>query len=391
MNAALERFVLRRPIVAIAAFLHLAGVLGTRPLVPLYATELGIGPSEIGVLVALFAVLPLFLSLGAGRWLDVYGSRPMLLSGTLLAGLGLMLPDLLAGRAGLYASQVVTGSASTLFVLAAQRSIGSQSSDAMSRERNVAVFSLGVALASLAGPVPAGFIAERFSFETAFLLLGGVTLLSLPVCSALAKDRPAPAETGGTRPAGNPLHVLGYNPYMGRAFLISALILMAKDMYIAFFPLYAASAGLSAGAIGLIIGLHNGGGVVMRLALLPLVKAFGKNRVVLSSILLGGMLFLVLPVVEGVVLLTLASLGIGMALGLGQPLSISTTIALSPSDKLGHVLGVRLGFNRLTQAVAPLGFSAALLMTGIAGIFVLVGAVLCLGATRLGIPDEQSS
>ncbi|MFP4326590.1 MAG: MFS transporter [Paracoccaceae bacterium] len=381
----------RYPLVAFAAFFHLAGVMGTRPIVPLYATELGIGPAEIGVLVAVFATLPLFLALRAGRWLDIYGSRPMLVAGTLFAGLGLALPELAPGRVGLYASQVVTGSASTLFVLAAQRSVGTLSSEAWARERNVAVFSLGVALASLAGPIPAGFIAERLGHGPAFLALGAVTLLSLPVSLRLSADRPATPAGGAQFPAGNPLRVLTYNPYMGRAFLISSLILMAKDMYVAYFPLYAASLGISAGAIGIIIGLHNGGGVVMRLVLLPMIEMFGKNRVVIVSILLGGLLFVALPFLDGIVLLTLASVGIGLALGLGQPLSISTTIALSPRDKLGEVLGVRLDFNRFTQAAVPLGFGGAVLVTGVAGLFVVVGVLLCLGASRLHIPDEFST
>ncbi|ETX31021.1 MFS transporter [Roseivivax isoporae] len=380
----------RHPLVAFAAFFHLAGVLGTRPIVPLYASELGIGPAEIGVLVALFATLPLFLALRAGRWLDLRGSRSMLITCTIVAALGLALPELMPGRPGLYASQVVTGSASTLFILAAQRSVGALAAEAGARERNVAIFSLGVALASFAGPFPAGFIAETLGYGPSFLMLGGVTLASLLVAVRLPADRPDATPGVAPFPAGNPLRVLGYNPYMGRAFLISSLILMAKDIYVAYFPLHAASIGLSAGTIGVIIGLHNGGGVVMRVALLPLVECFGKNRVVVSSILLGGILFLALPMLDGIVLLTLASIGIGLALGLGQPLSISTTIALSPRDKLGEVLGVRLGFNRFTQAVVPLGFGGAVLVTGVAGVFAVVGAVLCVGATRLRIPDEHS-
>jgi predicted MFS family arabinose efflux permease len=381
----------RFPLVAFAAFFHLVGVIGTRPLMPLYAIELGIGPAEIGVLVAVFATLPLFLALRAGPWLDIYGSRATLLVTTIVAAAGLALPELVPGRAGLYASQVVTGSASTLFILAAQRSVGMIASDSRTRERNVTVFSLGVAMASFAGPIPAGVVGEQLGYAMAFLVMGVFTLLSLAISVRVPPDRPdAPTEPAAVR-IGNPLRVLGYNPFMGRAFLISSLILMAKDMYIAYFPIYASTLGLSASAIGLIIGLHNGGGVVTRLVLLPLVERFGKNRVVIWSILAGGLLFLVLPLVTGMFLLTIASVGIGLALGLGQPLSVSTTIALSPSRKLGEVLGVRLGFNRFTQAVVPLCFGGAVLVTGVAGVFAVVGTLLCVGATRLRIPDEHST
>lgn len=132
---------------------------------------------------------------------------------------------------------MVTGSASTLFILAAQRSVGTLATEAWARERNAAVFNLGVALASLAGPVPARFIGERLGYGPAFLAMGGVTLMSLAVCLRLPPDRPAAPAGSATFPGGTPLRVLAYSPFMGRAFLISSLILMAKYMYVAYFPL----------------------------------------------------------------------------------------------------------------------------------------------------------
>jgi len=313
-----------------------------------------------------------------------------MLWGTLIASFGLILPMLLPGRAGLYGSQLITGSAFTFFILAAQKTVGTQSSNAWVREQKVAVYSMGVALGGFFGPIPAGFLGEFFGYERAFLALGLLMLVALFFTQRLPADPAAQVVSATPERRSNPLQVLAYHQFMGRAFLISSLVLLGKDMYVAYFPIYAVDKGLSASVIGIIIGLHNGGGVVMRSLLLPLTRHFGKNRVVIFSILGSGALFLVLPLFQDPILLTLVSLGIGLGLGLGQPLSMSTTIALSPVGKIGETLGLRLSFNRLTQVVTPLGFGGIVLITGLTGTFTVVGAILLLGSLRLSIPDSET-
>ena len=230
----------------------------------------------------------------------------------------------------------------------------------------------------------------------AFAWLAGVSLFALVLLSVLlasdgaavrALPRPAPAPAGRR----NPLRVFGYNPYLGRAFLIGALILMGKDMYIAYFPLYGIEAGLSATAIGAIIALHNAGGVVMRFFMLPLVRVVGKNRVVIWSVVTSGLFFLLIPVFEDQWYLAAISLAIGLGLGLGQPLAITTTMNLAPPDKVGEVLGFRLMLNRLTQFLAPLGFAGATFLSGASGTFVIIGAVMLAGSLRLKIPADAEA
>lgn len=78
----------------VASFFLVAGVMGSRPLVPLMAVELGIGTAEIGVLVAAFAFVPLVLAAFAGPWIDRNGSGPPLLFGIVTAVLGVCTPGL---------------------------------------------------------------------------------------------------------------------------------------------------------------------------------------------------------------------------------------------------------------------------------------------------------
>ncbi|GGX68853.1 MFS transporter [Saccharospirillum salsuginis] len=377
---------------AIAGFFFMTAGLGSRPLVPLFARELSIGPGELGVLVAAYAVIPLFIAVRIGQWIDRHGTRRLLIASAAVCCLSIAMLFVLDNRFGLYLSQVISGSAFTAFALAAQNNAGARNPDPAIREKNIAVFSMGVALGSLVGPLAAGFLADALGHAPAFLILGGVGLLSVPILIARVPEVRNPGKrTRSTDESRSPLRVLKYHPYLGRTFLIGALILFGKDIYIAYFPLYAAEIGISASVIGVIVGLHNGGGVVSRFMLLRLVKAVGRSRLIVLSILISGVGFLFIPVLGGVVGLTTLSVLLGLGLGLGQPLSISTAINLSPQDKVGEVLGFRLTCNRLTQVFGPLALGSLAAVAGVSGVFWVVGLVLALGSVKTRIPLDASN
>ena len=389
----LERFHSIPP-VPIASFFFVMGIMGTRPLVPLYSLEIGIGPEELGILVAVFALVPLLLASIAGSLMDRHGMGRALVLGALVGAIGLILPFFVGGRPGLYISQLVTGTGFTIFILAAQNQSGKFATSAWAREQAVAIFSMGVALGSLIGPFIGGFVGQYVGYDWAFLILGMPALGSVGfVLQLMTSDRVARTSDMKQAPEpasfGNPRKIFGYHTYMFRAIMVSSLILMGKDMFVAYFPLYAISLGISVSWIGIIIGLHNAGGVVMRFFLLPIVKLFGKDKVVMLSIAFGGAGFLLLPLTESLAGLIVVSVAIGLGLGLGQPLSITRTIALSPPTKVGEVLGFRLACNRFTQVVTPLAVSGIVLFTSVTGVFVLLGLALTVGSTRISVPEEE--
>lgn len=369
------------------------GITGTRPIVPLYSIDIGISPEELGILVAVFALVPLLLASFAGSLMDRHGMGRALVLGAIVGAIGLVLPFIVSGKPGLYTSQLVAGTGFTIFILAAQNQSGRYATSPWAREQSMAVFSMGVAMGSLIGPFISGFVAQYLGYDWAFLILALPALLSTGfVIPLMAQDKNYNAgQPASTQSAsfGNPRKIFRYHRYMFRAFLVSSLILMGKDMFVAYFPLYALSLGISAAWIGIIIGLHNAGGVVVRFLLLPIVRLVGKNKVIILSIAFAGISFFALPFTESVAGLIIVSVAIGLGLGLGQPLSITRTIALSPPSKVGEVLGFRLACNRLTQVLTPLAISGVVVLTGVSGVFVLLGLVLTYGSTRISVPDDE--
>jgi MFS family permease len=82
----------------------------------------------------------------------------------------------------------------------------------------------------------------------------------------------------------------------------------------------------------------------------------------------------------------------GLGLGCGQPLSISTTYSASPKDRTGEVLGLRLAVNRFSQLVAPVFFGGLGAFGGLVLVFYVSGVFLMGGAwlfRREQLPDKS--
>jgi MFS family permease len=69
-----------------------AGYKGARVANTLYALELGAGPFDTGLLLAVYGVFPLLLAVPIGKLGDRYGVRLPVVAGTVISALGILLP-----------------------------------------------------------------------------------------------------------------------------------------------------------------------------------------------------------------------------------------------------------------------------------------------------------
>lgn len=372
----------------VATLFFFVAIMGTRPLISLLAIEMGLDLAEVGALTAVFSVLPLFGATFAGAWMDRHGAKITLIIGALVTALGLALPVLLQDRLGLYISQLISGSGFTLFTISGQRLASKFGSNPLQRQKSINTFSFMVSLGSFLGPTSLGALSEALGLRLAILSMV-IPLLIVLICVIAGEDTEHHVAEGQAEAFSvNPLHSLGYHPMMLRAFLISTFVLLARDSFMAFFPLHGAAQGLSATTIGVIVGLHNLGSLISRLGLMPVLALAGRNKTVLGSLLGAGLLCILLPFSTEVPSMSLVAIGIGIGLGVGQPLSISLAAQLAPPRHMGEVLGARLTFNRLTQVVAPLSFGIVSAQLGVAGVFWLTGVLMVMGLPILRIPDS---
>ncbi|ERN51289.1 MFS transporter [Alkalihalophilus marmarensis] len=384
-------------LIALAMLFFMTGIVGSRPLIPLLSNDLGATTFQIGIIIALFAFLPLFFSVKLGYLIDRFGSLKPLALSAVLASLSLIIPLLLGNLTGVYLSQVIGGIAQTSFALAAQ-SFVSVNSSGSSRERNISILSMGVAGGGLVGPLIGGSLSDLIGYTLAIAFLGATMFIPFVIIYLIYivenKDEKASINkhrVSNKRAFKSSVLPLLINIDLRKAIIVSMLVLLARDFYIYYFPLLANEYGYSATIIGLIIGLHNGAGVLIRWFLIQVIEKWGKSEVVLTSILLSGALLALLPLTDILIFSMIISMLLGAFLGVGQPLSITSTISFSPKNRTAEVLGLRLTFNRLTQFVSPLLFGAIATFFSISAIFYFVAIILGIGSTKSFIKKESKN
>jgi len=355
--------------------MFMVSIAGSRPLIPLYAHELGASHAEIGVIVALFSLLPLFLSIQSGKIIDLIGVKGPLIVSFLFGVFSMVILSICHNLTGVYLSQIFAGLAQLVFVLSMQAYSG-QFPKSKLREYYITVFSIAVAAGSFAGPLLSGFLTDSIGYSYAFLTLSFVLVGMLPL--SLFFSGKSVMSIQDKRDEANSFQLLRI-PDLRKAVLVSSIGLLAKDMYIAFFPLLAAENGLPASTIGVIIAVNAGAGMFIR-SFLPWISQHLKRDVIITiSILASGAIYILNPLSNHVLWLSILSIILGFCTGICQPLSIFATIIALPKERVAEGLGLRLTFNKLTQIVGPLSLGSLSSAIGMPGIFYVCGVIILMG------------
>ena len=371
----------------ITAF-FMTGIGGTRPLISLVlANELHANTLEIGIIVSLYSIFPLFFAIQMGKWVDRIGSKTPLILSTFFGSLSLAIPTLFPTIIGISVSQLISGVAQTILAVAAQSYAGN-TKDPKKRESNVAIFSIGVAIGSLIGPLLGGYFSDQFSYFQAFLYLALMGLVSSVFTLFLKENRVKWTQKKDV--AKGKIFELLAIPNVRKAFFISSLILIGKDIFVTYFPLIATKSEISNTTIGFIIAINSAAGIFIRSGLTRLLDKYTRNQVIMGSIFISGIMFVLFPISTNVFILSILSLILGMGLGIGQPLSITTTIRSLPEDRVGEGLGLRLTSNRLTQVLGPILFGFFGNVLGFTSVFLITGMVLILGTTKSKLSEQPT-
>ena len=107
-------------LIALMSTLCNTAFAGSRVVMSLLAIELGANPFEVGLLAALFALIPMLFAIYAGRLIDRVGARGPMLAGTLGLALCLMLPAAYPMLPALYGVAPLLGLCFMLFFVAVQ-------------------------------------------------------------------------------------------------------------------------------------------------------------------------------------------------------------------------------------------------------------------------------
>jgi predicted MFS family arabinose efflux permease len=234
-------------------------------------------------------------------------------------------------------------------------------------------------LVRVIGPVLAGFAIDHTGYIATYLWLA--LLSALPLIGLVFVARRFPAGIGaGTGNAQRRMADLVRVPDLRRVFLASAVVMTGLDLFQLYMPLYGHKIGLSASAIGLVLGAFAAAGFVTRAVMPFIVARLGEEKALIGSIAVAAATFLVIPFIENGYALAAISFALGIGMGLGQPLSVILAYNYSPPGRAGETIGLRIAINNSMHVVVPTAFGGIGSLVGIGPVFWLSSVVLGVGA-----------
>jgi MFS family permease len=363
-------------IIVLLTFLVHIGFAGSRLVVPLFAVDQGASPFVVGTVVSLYAALPAVLALPAGRLLDRLGFKTPLVFGTGGVLIALLLPFIWPSMAMLYGTVCLLGVAFMFFQLGTQTLAGAIASPS-ERARNFSWVSLGFASANFTGPLVSGFLIDEIGHAWTF---GAIALPLVPATLlALWGSRWIPdVHTKSENVKGGALDLLRIKD-LRDTLIASGIVSAAWDLYQFFMPLYGHAQGLSATAIGMIMGAFAISIILVRLGLPWAVKRTGEARMLAYAMFVACLAYVLFPLFQNAWALAAASFLLGIGCGCGQPLSLTLIYNASPKGRVGEANGMRITVNQIVHFAIPLFFGALGSVAGLAAVFFTNAAFLAAG------------
>jgi len=326
----------------------------TRVTAALWLLHAGYGEWTVGVLMSLTAAGPVLLSLWAGRLADRYGLRRPLRYGALMGLAGALPAFIYPSPWTIAPAALLCGSAVGVMAVAIQREAGLMGEDAGELKRVFSWVALGPAFSNAVSPVIAGLLIDHIGTRAAF----GLAVL-LPFASwmlGLRVPRHAPrghdAQGERKRAAWTLLRESGL-----RNLLILNVVLSACwDAHSFVVPIVGHAQGLSASSIGLVLGAFATAAVVVRLVIARWSAQLDEMVVLRTAMSVVTVVLLVYAWLPGTPGLLFGSSLLGLALGSYQPMILSALHQVTPPDRHGQALGLRMLVSSGMSMTMPLGF-----------------------------------
>jgi MFS family permease len=351
---------------------------GVRMAAPLQALKQGHSEWSVGVLMALFALAPVALALPAGRMADRHGYHRPLYLAVALSLAGGVVPALTSHYLAMCVAAVLTGAGANIGLIAIQRTAGRMAADSTERMRVFSWLGLAPALANVVGPVTAGALIDLAGFRAGFAALMLMPLAALVSARQVPVETPQrpPASAGRSRASWELLRI----PSLRRLLLINLLVSASWDMHSFVLPIFGHERGLSASAIGAILGLFALAVAGVRVIIPIVAHRLSESQVLSGAMLAVAAIYAVYPLLHSAWPMALAAALLGMALGTVQPMVMSTLHHITPHDRHGEAIALRSMAMNLSSTLMPLMFGVAGAAIGSTALFWLMGGAVGAGS-----------
>ncbi len=327
------------------------------PIIPFYVEDMGAGGTELGLLVASYALMRLIFGPIWGSLSDRIGRKPVMMIGVLGYGITMIGFGLATRLWMMFAARILSGVLSSATAPTTMAFIGDSTAEE-DRARGMGMLGAAAGVGTILGPAMGGLLADR-SLSFPFFVAAGMSFLSLILIAVFLpeslkeSDRTVASSEGLNLDPRAWLSALRgpIGPFLVLAFLVTG----ALTTFFGIFGLYAlerfglgtAQVGLVFSVLGLVMVLGQG------LLVGPITGRFGEIALVRAGFALSAAgLLLVMLATEYVWLV--ATIGLfSLLIALLTP-SISSLTSKRTTMSQGVTMGLSNSFGSLGRIVGPL-------------------------------------
>lgn len=360
------------------------GFGGIVPVMALYARSFDVLQSAIGLAIGVYGLARFLVAVPTGQLADRFGRRATLVLGGLVTALGNLLCAYAPSFPALVAARFVAGAGASMILISGVIVLADITAPAH-RGRTMAIYQGVFTFAVGVGPLPGGFLAERFGLHAPFLvyavagvLAAAVAWLQIPETRDLRlADATGPADA---MPGfGAQLRLLtGHTGFLLVSLISFTSAVARTGALFSVIPVLAHDRlGLTTERIGLGLALASVVGLALAYPAGVLVDRFGRKVVIVPAAIGSGcslLIFLLPPSYEGFLAgCVVWSVAVGVsgaapaayAADVAPPgMNAAAMSAYRMLSDLGYVVGP-IGLGAMTDLLGPdmtLGATAALLV-----------------------------
>jgi MFS family permease len=364
-------------------------------LIPLRAQHAGIPIELIGVLVGAGATIPALLSVTSGAIADRFGPKITYIISTLVCAVTSFAFVFATEFWGMLALQLVLGMARSTAWVASQTYVSNVGSSA-DRPGQMGKLSFASNAGTIAAPILAGWTADLFGFQNAFIVVGATCVVFLLMGMVIPDVRARSTSKGKTGASsggfGTALELMKVRGIQV-ALMLTFVRLWNGNAWRAFFPLFLASQGFSATLIGTVLSSNSFVSTATALFAGPLSRGATPELITAIALGLGSLGAAISPLVASVPWVYAPSILMGTGVGLSLPLLMAIMTEDTPPDQRGVALGLRMSANQVAQAAAPIAMGGMVTAVGTITAFAMSGVlmwVLLAAAVWVHIIDRRA-
>jgi MFS family permease len=363
----------------VSIFLLQVAVTLARPVSTYRLLALGADGITLGLTAACFAVPPMLLAVGFGRWTERH--HPAILLGVGLAiSAGAAFALVVAEEIPALALATTALGIGHMSGTIGGQSIMAQAQSSLARISRFGTLTTISALGQIVGPVLGGLIighSDSPSLEStssallvaAWVFVGGLPAAILAMRTTMQKST---VRTGKPERVWRLLRLRG----MPAALMTSFSAKSGIDLLLVYVPLLGASIGLTSSQVGIVLGISSSGALLARAATPWFVRRIPTLNLTVVATVVAAICLLVVALSHNLTPMMLAMSVLGFALGLSQTTTMDWVVDLVDDTSRGSALGLRLATNRVGQTFILAAAGAASQWWGVETAFALLAVVM---------------